>query len=59
MLGWQDMDEEEKKAYEAELQKEQQVRVTITLKMEGGQAQPKVRPPATSRGFSDKGTEHV
>ena len=29
------MDEEEKKAYMAELHKEQQVRVTITLKMEG------------------------
>ena len=35
MLGWQDMGEDEKKAYMAELHKEQQVRVTVTLKMEG------------------------
>ena len=35
MLGWQDMDEDEKKAYMAELHKERQVRVTVTLKMEG------------------------
>ena len=35
MLGWQDMDEEEKKAYATELAQEQQVRVTVTLEMEG------------------------
>ena len=35
MLGWQDLDEEETKAFNAELENEKMVRVTITLKMEG------------------------
>ena len=35
MLGWQDLDEAETKAFNAELENEKKVRVTVTLKMEG------------------------
>ena len=35
MLGWQDMDEEDKKAFDAELKNEKKVQITIILKMEG------------------------
>ena len=35
MLGWQDLDEAETKAFNTELENEKKVRVTVTLKMEG------------------------
>ena len=35
MLGWQDLDEAETKAFNAELENKKKVRVTVTLRMEG------------------------